>query len=746
MVEANQSEVVISDLSVCVPIDTVGEGVTDRQTVMVSDFSVCQPGIYVSTEPQVPGIWQLLDYEAGEVKGIALFGTQNTRAQPVVVPLREQNLRGWYEIRYGMWDVSGPSHRPPGEGLRAKLTDDPAWSVWRSDMQVKRAEVVEHVWKIADLTGQDLHLAQIPWMKDLTLRGLLAWVKLIPIPTPTGVNTHTDTWRLTEYQASESGTAPGIAIEADEDCLGCEAILHLEDRSLSGWYDIYAALYDPGSPYDRYFYNGLDMKLTDDLSFYYLSLYSPIIPHVTKPFPARRGLLRERFWKRAKLDGQNIHLRQTRSTDEFRHGYKPDYAPFNVRCGVGWVRLVQVEPPAQPSAAARPAKPRLIQWSDLQHGQVNTEGEVRVQLDWLRAEPYNTFLLDINGAPDKTRYPTRIGRSMDKYEVVLRYLDSRMIETNAKMIRNGVNCLAVWADEARKLGLDFWIFFRLGAWGYAQPWQVFGGPFFKEHPECLAVDKDGSLWHTMSYAFPAVREYMVDLYQEVIEISRSEGGKCDGIVLGFCRGPIFLGYEPHVCEAFEEEFGDDPRQLPDEDARWLKFRARYLTILLEDLRPMVDQESAKQGGNIQLVADAYGHEAINLRFGLDVRDWVEKGLPNVIQVHGNFAGGAFDREFYKEIKALGKGVEIIISGLDVLEFEQWKKEYLKDFDGLAMDGPLSPRGFDETHPIKREGNLSLGTSSPPISRTPAPGQITGKSRVDRIQRLNIGKPFYAAGL
>ena len=38
------------------------------------------------------------------------------------------NLRGWYEIRYGMWDLAPPHYRPPGEGMHARLSNDPDWS------------------------------------------------------------------------------------------------------------------------------------------------------------------------------------------------------------------------------------------------------------------------------------------------------------------------------------------------------------------------------------------------------------------------------------------------------------------------------------------------------------------------------------------------------------------------------------------------------------------------------------------
>ncbi len=735
-----RDERLISDMSRCVLEDHADAA---RETVTITDFSTCEPSAFVSPQPQHPGVWQLLDYKAGDVKGVALYGTQVTHAQPVKVPLTNLGLDGWYEIRYAMWDPFGPSDRSPGEGIHARLTDDANWSVWHAEQFKKidgygKAEIfIEHVWKIADLTDQDLHLAQVPWWKDLTLRCALAGIKLIPIETPECVNTHSDTWRLADYRASKLGVDRGVAMEVDENSHGREVVLPLGDASLEGWYDIYVGLYDPGSPYDRFFYSGVDLRLTDDRSFSYLSLHPQRPQYITsyKRYPPERGLLRERLWKRARLSGQNLHLRQKagRDTIPHEHPFRSDMAPFNVRCGIAWFRMVPAEAPVQAAAPVLTMKPRMATRVDVGGDTTHTEGEVRAVLDWLRYSPYNTIMIDVNGPADKTRYPTAIGEVMDRYEVEQAHYDSAVIESNAAMIRKGINCLAVWADEAKRMGMDFWIFFRVGAWGYAQPFQFFSGPFYRDHPECLAVEQDGTKSHTMSYAFPEVRTYITSLYREVIQISRSQGGLCEGIVVGFSRGVPFLLYEPHVCEAFKEKFGEDPRQLPRNEPRWVKFRAGYLSELFVELREMVAEESAEQGSEIKIVADAGGDEAFNIKWGRDVRDWIERDLVDVINV------GVRDEvdPFWKEIYSMCRGkVELLING----------QEVLGDFDDFSLEDspPLKP--FEEVHPTKNEGRLDLEAPRPPMDRTPAPGEVTVQTRVECIQGVNIGKSGYKSGL
>ncbi len=354
-------------------------------------------------------------------------------------------------------------------------------------------------------------------------------------------------------------------------------------------------------------------------------------------------------------------------------------------------------------------------------------------------------MLDPNAAVSRTSYPTEIGDMSTVYRPTLRGLDQAGIEARRTLAANGVNVLAVAADEANKMGMDFWVFLRVGAWGFAQPFEVFGTPFFYKHPEFRAVDRQGRPWHTNSYAFPEVRKHVTDVYREVVRHSRLQGGRADGVVLGFSRGPIFLDYEPHVCDAFQKATGIDPRTLVEHDERWLNFRARYLTKFVAEMRKMLDEESVAQGRKIKLVAEAFPNERVNLKFGLDVRDWVDKGLVDVIQVRTE-ARGPFDRAFYKAVRAKGGGKLQVVIGCVPVRTVAEKDTYLNDFDGLATQGPTSPHSLDVAHPVRTSCLLKLERPMPPAKRKLAPGSVTGKATITDLQGLPISKPHYAAGL
>lgn len=745
-------EIVVSDMSVLVPVAPVPPTTAERKTLVLSDFGLCEPKTSISKQPKAPGIWQLLDYQAGPIHGWALFGGETTQAHSIVLPLEKQGVRGWYEIRYGMWDPNGPHSRPPGEGIRARLTVEQDWSIWQAQAEGEVPTIYERVWKIADLTGQDLHLAPRRWYRDFMLRCGLAYVKLIPIDTPKRVNTHADTWRLVPYTCKPAGIDNGTAVEVDETCAGGPVMVPLTDRHLHGWYDFYLGLYDPGSPPSRFQYVGLDVRLTDDDAYEYLSMYPlPTGNGSDKPLNTRRGAVKERLWKRARLDGQALQFRQATVCNEYPgEAWKPDYAEFNARAGVAWVRLVPADAPVAPPPLKWPSERLLVNWHDLDTSLMirkpATQGEVRDLFRGLRAEPYNVLMLDPNGGVSRTCYPTQVGLMPLGYEPTVRILDYRATESRRALATNGVNVVTTAADEAKKMGMRFWVFLRVGAWGYAQPWQTFSTPFFFQHPEFRCVTKNGRPWHTNSYAFPEVRKHVVDTYREIVQDSRAGSATIDGLVLGFSRGPIFLDYEPHVCRAFEAAFGQDPRKLATDDPRWLKFRAKCLTELLVEMKVMLKEQSQRQGCSINLVAETYRNEADNLRFGLDVREWVRQGLADVIQVHTECFTGQFDRQFYKDLRKKHH-VRIVIGHLPASDLKNAERNYLNDFDGLELSGPIdSEANLEGDHPERSNGELTLQSPLPPMAREPAPGSKTGQWPFEHLQGIPVGMQFYGSGL
>ena len=185
-------------------------------------------------------------------------------------------------------------------------------------------------------------------------------------------------------------------------------------------------------------------------------------------------------------------------------------------------------------------------------------------------------------------------------------------------------------------------------------------------------------------------------------------------------------------------------ELPDEDIRWLKFRARHVTKLMEDLREMLEEETKKQGSPIKLVPYTFSNEQVNLLNALDVREWVEKGLVDAVIVDPSHGGwDTLDPEFYKEMRSKGN-IRIILYGA------RWGMDDLKaQFDGLdgpatAPDSALDRDGLDRDHPIAEKGELTIDEPTPPNTGTRPPGTQTAQVTVIQVGRMAL-TPGYGSG-
>ena len=105
--------------------------------------------------------------------------------------------------------------------------------------------------------------------------------------------------------------------------------------------------------------------------------------------------------------------------------------------------------------------------------------------------------------------------------------------------------------------------------------------FFWEHPEWANRDKDGLPATTHSIAYPEVREYWLTLFREALDYG------IDGITLYLNRFKPFVLYEQPVIDSFSKEFSEDPREVPEDDPRWIRHTADYLTAFLREIRKLV---------------------------------------------------------------------------------------------------------------------------------------------------------------
>ena len=86
----------------------------------------------------------------------------------------------------------------------------------------------------------------------------------------------------------------------------------------------------------------------------------------------------------------------------------------------------------------------------------------------------------------------------------------------------------------------------------------------------------------MSLAFPEVRANQIQKFLESLDSQRGADGIQVELVLGNedADGVSTYGYEDAVADAFQQEHGKSPFDIPNSDPDWLRFRARYVTAFL----------------------------------------------------------------------------------------------------------------------------------------------------------------------
>src|SRR5690606_16091084 len=116
------------------------------------------------------------------VEGKCISSLPDTGAPEVTLPL---NAKGWYAVYIGMGGMGRFAFGQESEA-RIKLTNDVAYQHRR--YSGARDDIDEVFFKAADLTGQDLHIAQMRMQAKLDLapdvsprHTVVMYVKLVPL-------------------------------------------------------------------------------------------------------------------------------------------------------------------------------------------------------------------------------------------------------------------------------------------------------------------------------------------------------------------------------------------------------------------------------------------------------------------------------------------------------------------------------------------------------------------------------------
>lgn len=247
-----------------------------------------------------------------------------------------------------------------------------------------------------------------------------------------------------------------------------------------------------------------------------------------------------------------------------------------------------------------------------------------------RNSDFKTWWFQLGGA-DLVHHPTKLGNLMGGHlDTFPRPADREYVESVRHLHSEGIDPLQVAVEEAHTQEAEILICLRAAGWKAAPPWEeFFMSEFYEAHPQWRCVDHDGTPTMHLSYAVEEVQDHLIDVYREALKRG------ADGAGFLFHRGMPMILWEEPFCRRFSEQYGEDPRQLAEDDTRVLSLRAEIVTEFIRKIRAVLD-ETSKQRSNpnqrLKLAVSTFSTLADNRKFGLDVQRWVAEGLIDQIGI------------------------------------------------------------------------------------------------------------------
>lgn len=223
---------------------------------------------------------------------------------------------------------------------------------------------------------------------------------------------------------------------------------------------------------------------------------------------------------------------------------------------------------------------------------------------------------------------------------------TRSLET---LFKKGINPLKVAREAARAQGAEFHVMLRPAGWVGSMPYEeTFNSKFFYAHPEWRCVDRDGTPTFYMSYAVPEVRQHLLEVFRETLELQP------EGVGFLFNRGMPLMLWEDAFCKRFKTLHNADARTVPEDDPRILATRAAIMTDFMTEVRALLDETARGQGRKVpyKISLGTFAKETDNQKWGLDLPVWIQRGLVDELAVtwfayHTSFAQP--DMAYYRRI-------------------------------------------------------------------------------------------------
>jgi hypothetical protein len=434
-------------------------------------------------------------------------------------------------------------------------------------------------------------------------------------------------WKLLPFATAEwKGTALSIYGATNPPTVR----LPLNER---GWHAVYLGLATTSGGFNIGG-NGVRARLAGEPVFKRLANNLALLPN-------RRAVIQECFLTIAELSGQPLEI-----------------APLpGLPATVCYVRTVPLTE-AEVKAARAPSPHRTSIATFDGHSWIwpfkpTSAEELAEEFRGFEDSDVGKWWFQVTGS-DLVCYPSKVGnypgQGTEDFPTGAYAAYTRSLET---LFKKGVNPLKVARDAAKAQGAEFHVMLRPGGWAGSMPYEeTFNSRFYAEHPEWRCIDRDGTPTFYMSYAEPEVRRHLIEIFRETLELQP------EGVGFLFNRGMPLMLWEEAFCQRFKEMHQADAKSVGDDDPRIHATRAAIMTDFMLEVRALLDETATRQGRRerYKISLGTFAKEADNQRWGLDLPNWIQRGLVDDLATtwfayHTSFekTPGQVDMDYYRRI-------------------------------------------------------------------------------------------------
>jgi hypothetical protein len=240
----------------------------------------------------------------------------------------------------------------------------------------------------------------------------------------------------------------------------------------------------------------------------------------------------------------------------------------------------------------------------------------------LAGTPIDAFVCTVGlNAGYTLSYPTEV----DGMEFLVDRLEAGAVVGSADLWRRAENLRCLWRnghdpvrialDEAHRIGMDFWLQLRMNDWHHVDAageiYRIIGSRFYEEHPEYLLGAEGVAGWpESLQRSMMFFQDFAHDEVRRIRLETASEAmaryPRADGWEYDFMRCPGYF--------AFGRE----------------RENAHLMTDLIRRTREMLDDLGSKHGKSYGLSVRVPNTIDGTQRLGLDVHQWIEDDLVDVV--------------------------------------------------------------------------------------------------------------------